>query len=355
LRRRRAAVIAGIPAGAGEQLAATEPEALIASARAEGVTALLADRLLRVEWASPDLQAALMERTRDLAKMELRQRAVLVAVLARLHAAGIPVLGLRGSAFLGWLFPEAYLGGLSAFDLRFQIRRKGAGAAAALQPLGYAVPFPPGRFAHEVLCRQAGQRVELDLHWGLSGNPAMAFLPGFQTLRNAARPLPDSGCGAMGLGHVDSLLHACVHRASNLETGLGDRLKWLYDVHLLAAGLDHDGWEAFVAACVRARVCGIARDALEASANLFGTALSGATMDALQVGIPQDALDARRLQDWGYLQRQSLRALGWTKGLAWLWGSAFPSAAYMRELYGLDLSRAGLLRYRLRRLLTRLR
>ena len=37
---------------------------------------------------------------------------------------------------------------------------------------------------------------------------------------------------AWGLGAAHALLHACVHRASNLSAGLGDRLKWLYDLHL---------------------------------------------------------------------------------------------------------------------------
>ena len=355
LRRRIAAVIAGTAAADVDELAATEPEALIAAARAEGVTALLAGKLLHAAPPSSGLVAAFLKRARDLAKTELRQHAALAAILARLNAAGIPVLVLKGTALRRWLYPEPYLRESSDIDLLLPTRQQAMAAAAALQPFGYAMPYPPGRFANEVMCRHAGTRVELDLHWCLSRNPALGLLPGFQALRKAARPLTNLGYGAVGLGHADALLHACVHRASNLEAGLGDRLKWLFDVHLMATGLDQDGWDVFVAACVRARVCGIARDALEASANLFGTAVSGPAMDALQGAIPHDALDARRLQDWGYLQRQSLRALGWTNGIAWLWGSAFPSFAYMRELYGRDLSRAGLLWVRLRRLLGRLR
>jgi hypothetical protein len=339
------------------RLSEDEVDAWRRLAQEEGVTALLADRLVGV---APDeseggVRAELASQGRRLAMMELGQHAALVAVLDRLRAAAIPVLVLKAAALRCWLYPQPHLRESSDIDLLFATREAAMAAVAALQAMGYAAPYPPGRFAHEVLCRHAGKRVDLDLHWGLSRNPAMDALPAFHALHARAQPLPGLGPEALGLGPVDALLHACVHRASNLETGQGDRLKWLYDTHLIAARLDGDGWEAFVAACRTARVCGIAADALEVASALFGTGLPRSAMARLREGVPHDALDARRLQDWAYLQRRSLRALpGWSARAAWLWERAFPDTGYMRELYGRDLSRAGLLRTRLSRLLGRL-
>ncbi len=355
VRQRLARLIAGD--SREERGPSVEPDrdALVIAAEAEGVTALLAGSLLRAGWHARELPGNLFERARELAKMELGQHAALVAVLARLHAAGIPVLVLKGTALRCWLYPEPHLRESSDLDLLFATREQAMAAVAALQPMGYAAPYSPGRFAHEILCRHALNRVDLDLHWGLSRNPAMAFLPGFEALRSRAQSLPALGSAAMGLGQVDALLHACVHRASNLEGGLGDRLKWLFDVHLLASRFDAGGWDEFVVACRAARVSGIARDALEATSTLFSTVLSSAAMEQLQAGIADDAVDARRLQDWGYLQRQSLRALpDLPTRVAWLWDRVFPTSGYMRELYGRDLSRAGLLWSRFGRLFGRM-
>ena len=113
-----------------------------------------------------------------------------------------------------------------------------------------------------------------------------------------------------------------------------------------------------MAACRSTRVCGIASDALQASSGLFGTTLSRTAMEALQAGVPNDALDAHRLQDWAYLQRQSLRALpGWKARAAWLWDRAFPPypGDSTRESYGPRPVADELRWCRLRRLLGRLR
>ena len=355
LRRRLATVIANPCVGNSNLLEGVDGEALIAVAESEGVTSLFAESVLRRDPVEQELQRMLAARERRLAKMELGQHTALIAVLARLRVERIPVLVLKGAALRCWLYPKPHLRESSDLDLLFASREGAMAAVAALQPLGYATPYLPGRFAHEIMCRHAVNRVDLDLHWGLSRSPAMAFLPGFESLYGRAQPLPALGPGALGLGAVDALLHACVHRASNLEGGLGDRLKWLYDVHLLTARLDAGAWDAFVADCRWARVSGIAGDALDASSATFGSVLSSVVMETLQAGATDDVVDARRLQDWIYMQRQSLRSLpDWSARGAWLWGRMFPPFGHMRELYGCDLTPVDLLHCRLRGLFGRL-
>lgn len=342
-----------VPVAALDALPAAE---WLCMAHQDGVSALLSARVAAEPLVSPGLCEALAARARGLAASELGQRAALVRVLETLREAGIPTLVLKGGALRMWLYPAPFLRETSDIDLLFADRAQARAAAAALAPAGYAVPYLPGPFAHELLCRRTGGGVDLDLHWGLTAEPALSVLPAFEDLFADGMPLPALGGGARGLGKRHSLLHACVHRASNLGAGLGDRLKWLYDIHLLAAALDARDWDEFVHGCRAARVSGIARSGLEASASLFGTPLPGQPLQQLQADAPQDALDAARLGDWRYLQRRNLAALpGWTARARWLWSRAFPPSGYLRELYGPDVSRAQLLGTRLRRLLGRMK
>ena len=331
-----------------------DADAWLALACEEGVAGLLADRLAHEKAVPVGLRDALIAETRQLAMMELGQHAALVAVLATLHAAAIPVLMLKGTALRCWLYPAPHLRESSDIDLLFASRADAMAAVAVLASLGYGAAFPPDRYAHELLCRNRASRVDLDLHWALTGHPALRDLPDFDHLMGGSVSLPGLSPHGFGLGPADAFLHACVHRASNLEIGAGDRLKWLYDIHLLAGVFSEDGWKQVVRICGEARISGMALAALEASHMTFGTVSPATVLDALRSGMHGDALDASRLQDWRHLQWMRLRALpGWRARAGWLWARAFPSSGYMRELYGRDASRAGLLGRRFLRLMGR--
>ena len=330
-------------------------EAWLQCAWQEGVTALMARRLdaLRTQQVDvvDELWQAAQEAARGLAATELRQRAGLRQVLAALHHAQLPVLVLKGGALAHWLYPAPYLREFSDLDLLFADSDQALKAAVALASLGYTMPYPASRFRHELACRSADpQAPELDLHWALSDWPVLDRLPAFAELDATAIDLPGLGTGARGLGAPHALLHACVHRASNLAAGLGDRLKWLYDMHLLAQVLDReDGWQRFLTACEQARVCGIAAEGLDATVALFGTPVPPAVSAALAAGRVREPLDATRLSDWRYLQRLNFRALpGWGARLAWLGDRLLPPAGHLRALYGEDLGYPALLWRRLR-------
>lgn len=351
-RARLAAVLAGSIAA---DVADDEVEACLRCAWEEGVTGLLAQRLQAMPDAPPRLAEALAAQSRGLAMAELAQRGMLAKLLATLQAAGLPVLVLKGAALRAWLYPLPWLRESSDLDLLFRDRVDALAAVEALAALGFAAAYAPGASAHEVLCRHPGLRLDLDLHWALSASPALRSLPSFDELLAGSVPLPSYGESARGLGPADAFLHACVHRASNLQAGLGDRLKWLYDVHLLLASADDGTWDGCVDACVRARIAGIALDTLRATSSLFGTHVPVRVAEALEAARPADDIDAGRLADWRYLQWRNLRALpGWRMRLRWLWGRLFPPAGYMRELYGGEVSARTLMATRLRRLFARL-
>lgn len=328
---------------------------MLACARNEGVVALLAMRMQGNADVASGIRDALGQQARGLAMAELAQRGMLVKVLAALEAAGIRVLVLKGAALRAWLYPAPWLRESSDLDLLFRDRKSALEAAVALEPLGFEVAYLPGSSAHELLCRHPRAGIDLDLHWALSGAPAMRHLPGFDALLADAVLLPMYGATARGLGPAHAFLHACVHRASNLQAGLGDRLKWLYDVHLLVASADGATWDGCVDACIRARIAGIALDTLQATSSLFGTAIPVEAREALERAMPEDDIDAGRMADWRYLQWRNLKALpDWQTRLRWLWDRLFPPLGYMRESYGWDATRRSLMATRLRRLLARL-
>src|SRR5690606_15503428 len=329
-RTRLAATLAG---NAAAGVAEGEAAAWLQCAWEEGVIALLAQRLQADAGAPRELMDALAAQSRGLAMAELAQRGMLVKILAALEAAGIEVLVLKGAALRAWLYPLPWLRESSDLDLLFRDRTSALAAVEALRPLGFAPAYKPGASAHEVLCRHP--QLELDLHWALTASPALRHLPAFEVLLADSIPLPRYGGFARGLGPAHALLHACVHRASNLQAGLGDRLKWLYDIHLLAETADEGAWADMVEVSRRARIAGMALDALSMASSLFGTAVPERVREALAQAAPGDDIDAARMADWRYLQWRNLRALpGWMARLRWLWDRLFPPLGYMRESYG---------------------
>lgn len=322
----------------------------------EGVTVLIGDRLARRADVPPALRQLCQDWTRGQAAAALGRRKQLHAVLACLDAAGIHTLLLKGAALAQWLYPAPYLRESADVDLLFADRSNAVRGAAALETLGYAMPHRPGRFQHELACHGDGDLPELDLHWALTDWPALDRLPGFTVLHATSVPLPGLGPRARGLDAPHALLHACVHRASNLAAGLGDRLKWLYDLDLLATVLDRDGdWPRFVAACQQAQACGIADEGLAAAADLFGTVVPEPVARSLAEARKSEPLDAGRLADWHYIQQCNFRALdGWGNRLAWLGHRLLPSPGHLRALYGEDQGYPRLLWRRLRRAGSRL-
>jgi hypothetical protein len=155
---------------------------------------------------------------------------------------------------------------------------------------------------------------------------------------------------------VHAFLHACIHRAVNLSLGVGDRLKWLYDLHLLGERFTTSDWSLLQQQCREHGLSGVCGSGIEAAAVLFGSVMPGAVLNSLHEASAHESLDIGRLSDWKYMQARNLAALPSMRVRArWLWQRLFPPKAYMQELYGTDLSTASLWMQRLKRAILRLR
>lgn len=334
--------------------AATEMEldALLAQAQSEGVLALLGQRAGQIAGAPPEFLQALAASERALAASSLLLQAECRRVLAVLPAE-LPVLLLKGSALAYWLYPQPFLRECSDIDLLLPTRTGAEQGADQLRALGYAMHHQPDDLAHELLCRRElgnGMQVDLDVHWRLANAPVFADLFSFDELQAAAILLPRLGPTAWGLGPVHAFVHACLHRTINVYTGIGDRLKWLYDLHLLAAHFKAEDWQALGDLCTQRRISGVCAEGIEAAASQFGTVAPVAVLDRLNAARAHDRLDARRLGEWRYMQWHNLAALpNWRTRLRWLWQSLSPPTGYLQELYGPGQGRLRLLAERCRR------
>lgn len=328
------------------------------AAQAEDVVALVDARIRSAPEGVPEaVQRAFADAVRGEAAQLMLRQAETRRVLARFAQAGLPVLMLKGSALAYWAYPAPHLRRCADVDLLFASRDNALAAAVLVADDGYALRQHFGDSAtREFLCRRdaaTGAAMEMDMHWGLSSAPVFADRFTFAELMAASIPLPALAPGARGLGPVHALLHACLHRASDLSNGGGEKLKWLYDLHLLAGTLDAAGWEQLHALAVARGLAGVCADGLAEAARLFGTPLPEATMAALRLAASEEDIDAARLREWMYFQRQNLRALPDARSrLRWIWQRLRPTDHYREDV---GVAGAGLVGDRIRRALRQLR
>ena len=247
---------------------------VVQAARSEGVLTLLAERL-RARPAGDPLREAVVQAARGKTVVAMLREAECRRLLGLLDGAGIPVLLLKGSALAWWLYPAPHLRECSDVDLLFASREAVAQAAAVLAANGYDRGYTQGERAYELVCRRelsASFVLDVDLHWGLNNAPVFAHAFDFDSLWPTSIPLPALAPNARGLSPVHALAHACMHRAINLYTGIGDSLKWRYDLHLLAQRLQPAEWTELRAICERTGLGSVCAAGLQAAAEVFGDA-----------------------------------------------------------------------------------
>lgn len=331
------------------------PQALLQCSWHEGVTALLAQRLLTWPGLPLELRQNSMQWLHQQAAVALRRQARLREVTTTMTQAGLPVLILKGAALACWLYPAPGLREASDADLLLPCRSSALHAAHILEKIGYHPISSPGHFQHALTCRSVDGQLDLDLHWALSDWPVLDRLPQFAELMAQSRPLPALGTEARGLGNTHALLHASIHRASNLNAGLGDRLKWLYDLDLLTRTLTQEqAWPLLLEQTHHNRLAGLCAEALHATQALLHTPVPAWVEEALEIQRLDEPLDARRLSDWRYVQWRNFMRLRWPERIVWLHERLLPSTAHLRELYQSHQNRPALLFERLRRALRRL-
>ena len=334
----RAAIAMSLRDGMLPAATSTMPaERLLAVAAEEGVLPLLEWRL-RGQSLPEALREGLSRGAREAAVQCLYREMELRKVERVLNRDGINALLLKGNALGIWLYQEPYLRVNSDIDLLFESRQSAELAVAAFSELGYMLSFTPAVNNYEMTCRlvvDGSSRCELDLHCRLVNSAAYADVLSFEELWHAATPLPALAGGLKALSPVHALMHACMNRALDMQNGLPDRLKLLYDIHLLLGRMDDQAWDALIELARAKNMAGVCLRSIDDTIAVFATTAPSAAIQALCAAADSEPLDRHRLDDWRYMQWQNLKALpGPAARLRWLWQRLFPTLSHLRELHG---------------------
>lgn len=327
-------------------------DAILAAIDEEGVISLLEARLHAQGLETPaELLRPLTMQALACRARAMRRSLEVTRIQQTLDDAGVRSLWLKGAALAQWLYPLPTLRDVADVDLLLPNHATALQVAELLAPLGYTLPNPHiagDLIVHELLAISVRAQLELDLHWDLSNSALFANRLHWHELAGRSVALPAIGAGARGFGGVDALLHACMHRATNAVVGQQDRLRWLYDIHLLAARFGSEEWEQTEAIATRIAIAGVVHDGLIATQAAFATVLPAGTLASLAAAARNEPIRMERLGSWTHVQWATLVALPRGRRLRWLRQLLFPDIAHLRVRYGTD--GAGQLRILSRRL-----
>ena len=329
-------------------------EAFLIDARYHGVMPLL-DAHFRTLGSDPHFEDrwpdAIRRACRDDALLQSMQELVhqteLVRVLAELAASDIAPLILKGTALAHSHYPSPALRPRGDTDLLIPESQVRA-TAAVLDRLGYergrgvtgALISYEANWSRDTA---AGITHNLDVHWRVNNSQILAKLLTCDELAALATPVPALGPHARAPCPVHALLLACMHRAGHTNAPYysdgraylgGDRLIWLWDIHLLVTRMSDAELAEFVALAAAKQLKAICLDAFDACIERFATPVAPSVLAGLaHAGRTEPS--ARYLS--GGRARQMigdfLAINGAPQRARWLKELAFPPADYMRGKY----------------------
>ena len=305
-----------------------------------GVTALLNECApALVAWP-----ASIRERIRrhSLAQAfwELRHQQVLGDVVAALSKKGIEPLLFKGTALAYGLYANPVWRARGDSDI---IVPPGDARVTGelLQSLGFERDPSMSYQESYTLTTQDGGIHSIDLHRRINNSELLMRLFSYDELRAEAIPLPRLCGNALAVCPKHGLLLACLHRLLhvNIEYYVegvtyygGNRLIWLYDIHLLAQSFTPFQWHDFAGSATEKGLCATSLDGIDRAAEHFFTRCPDDVRHSLsKTGEPAAVyLDAGRLrQRW----IDFLTINGTVERLRYARERVLPPAAYMRAKY----------------------
>ena len=292
---------------------------------------------------------------RDDVAIELLRKHELVRVLNALAESGVNPLLLKGTALAYSLYPSPVLRPRADTDLLINSDDR-AVTARVLTELGYV---KPNAVSGELVTYQCGYVLRdrfcvehvLDVHWRVNNTQLFSRALGYEELAPRSIPIAALGDHARGLALADAMLLACMHRAHHLHApyrieGIpssgGDRLIWLYDIHLLVGALSHQGLVEFARLAGQKGMRAVCGDGLLKARECFGTRIPEEVLHSLSRTGPKEPSEAQLQAGKARRLLTELRSLPrWRDRVTLLGEHLFPPPAYMLEKYALT-SRAWL-------------
>jgi hypothetical protein len=277
---------------------------------------------------------------------ELRHHQVVADMLAALARIGIEPVLFKGTALAYSLYSSPALRTRGDTDLMVPPHEK-ARTLEALAALGFARVLELGELMSYQACFSravaGGGEHTLDLHWKINNSELLSRLFEYDELRSAALPLPALSPDALAAGPVHALLIACMHRARHKQAPYyvdgvayygGDRLIWLYDIHLLALALSPAQWTEFLGLAGQKGLRAVCMEGMSQTQRCFSTPVPQQVMEGLARPGPME--NAAEYLDAKHLRRRWLDLCaheGLAGKLRFARELAFPPAEYMRERF----------------------
>ena len=326
------------------------PRAVLDEILYHGVAGLLARNGSSLDGLPDEVAAAVQSQAVAQAMWELRHRALLAELLSSLAEERIVPLFLKGTAVAYDLYdPPA---NRARGDSDLLVARHDVGKAQrVLKALGYRAANDE-RGVRETDLQQSwsltcedGSSHCIDLHWQVMNSPAFADVLTYEECLAASVALPRLAPNARGLDRVRTLMHTCLHRAIHITSPYvvggrtyygGDRLIWVYDIHLLGTALTPDEWLRFRVLARQYGAAAVCLDGLRAAQQAFATPIPEEVCAELGIAprtekISHYMLHSRQL---GRAWRDLLAVRGVRRKLAYLHSRLWPSARFVQDKYG---------------------
>ncbi|MCI5223899.1 MAG: hypothetical protein D3924_14805 [Candidatus Electrothrix sp. AR4] len=262
---------------------------------------------------------------------------------------GVFPLLLKGTPLSHILYPEPGLRPRCDTDLLIpdSARKK---TVALMERLGYQglheaeVDYINAQMSYSKRVAQ-GVFCSYDIHWQVS-NCNRQFSRDFVDGRlfEDSQAIPALGEHARTLSKVDALIFSCFHRAGHFAHH-GDRLIWLYDMHLFCQALSEQEAKVFSDRTKKLNIVTVCADAFVATRFWFKTEpppalealfLEGGKQESSALLLRTGRLDG--IKQHALLELQGLST--WLERLNFLLQNAFPPTEYMLWRYNRKNKRA---------------
>ena len=340
-----AAILRGEPTPWPADAGPVEQDRFFAAATSHGVLPLLAPHLHQAKTLG-QWPASIRERLVEAARNEVIVESLRRREVRRLHvalaAAGVRPLLMKGTALAYLCYPHRLR---PRGDTDLLVRRTDVTwATRALHTLGYRralqtpgeLVMPQMQFVKQ---ERPGITHVCDLHLKIANPQLFAQTLSYDELSARAVDVPGLGAGARALGPVDALLLACIHRVAHHNDC--EKLLWIYDIHLLANGMDRATLGHVAARAAEKRIKAVCRRGLSLAHRWFHTEVPDDVMQALasvDAAEPSAAYLGGRLRPMDVVW-SDLKAMGrWRDRWQLVREHLFPPGGYMRERYGVSSS-----------------
>lgn len=271
-------------------LSALAPDNVNSLILKEGIAALLS-RHIREHKLGMLVPASMLDFLDDIEKktiaIELYRKGLNLHFYKKLSNANIDFIVLKGEALAHRLYPESYLRSRCDADLLFRSEEASNEAWKILKAEGYQKANTlQGKFVgYQFNCSKKlgeGLSNDLDIHHKISDYLWLANKLPFEELYAEAEDLKIGDQTVQTTGTVHSLLHNCIHRASNLTLNQENRLIWLYDIHLLCGQLSEYEWSRLVELAKGKSLAFIVYEGLRTSQEMYQTEIPDEVSSSLR-------------------------------------------------------------------------